>query len=99
MKWLRALMLAPVFVLLAVPSSTVQATLTGVDPVERELRLSGQRAPFVTVFSSRVVVDGQAVTVARFWRVARPGMRAVIKSRSYGPFRVVDVVNVRTGEK
>lgn len=92
-------MLAPVFVLLSAPASTVRATLTGVDPVERELRLSGQRAPFVGTFSSRLQVDGQIVRPAEFWRAVRPGMQAVIKSRSYGPFRIVDVASVQTGEK
>lgn len=99
MKWFPSLLLAPMFVLLSAPTSTVRAALTGVDRVERELRLEGQRRPFVGTFSSLLRLDGDVVQPAEFWRTARPGMVAVIKSRSYGPFRVVDAVNVRTGEQ
>lgn len=99
MKWLSGLLLAPMFVLLSAPTSTVRAALTGVDPVERELRLEGQRRPFVGTFSSALKVDGLPVPPGEFWRTVRPGMVAVIKSRSYGPFRVVDVASVKTGEE
>ncbi|GGO19436.1 hypothetical protein [Deinococcus humi] len=99
MKGLRLILLAPVFVLLSAPSTTVRATLTGVDRVERELRLEGQRRPFVGTFSSQLKVDGLNIQPGEFWRTVRPGMEAVIKSRSYGPFRIVDVASVRTGEE
>lgn len=91
---LTAVLLSPVGLLAPAPT-TISGTVAAFDRVEREVRVAGQRAPFVTAFSTVHQVRGRAVTVREFWAAVRVGMTADIRARSYGPFRVAERINVR----
>lgn len=87
--------LSAVLAFLALNLGSVSGTVTSADRYEAEVRISGQRLPFVVVFSTRFQIDGRATDAAEFWRRARAGDTVQIKARHGGVFWIARSVNLR----